>query len=45
MKPLVLAGTSGASTPALTVAILSASGLVLSLIGRGYADQVPPKYA
>jgi len=42
VKPLVLAGTSGASTPALVIAILSASGLVLSLIGRGYADQGPP---
>ncbi len=42
VKPLVLAGTSGASAPALVIAILSASGLVLSLIGRGYADQVPP---
>lgn len=39
-KPLVLAGTSGVSTPFLIVAILSAVGLILSLIGRGYADQV-----
>ena len=39
MKPLVLAGTSGASTPALVIAILSAAGLVLSLIGRGDADR------
>jgi hypothetical protein len=37
-KPLVLAGASGASTPTLVIAILSASGLVLSLIGRRYAD-------
>jgi len=40
-KPLVLAGTSGVSTPMLVIAILSAIGLVLSLTGRGYADQVP----
>jgi len=40
-KPLVLAGTSGASSPALVIAILSAIGLVLSLIGRGYAEQEP----
>ena len=39
MKPLVLAGTSGASTPALVVAILSIAGLALSLIGRGYVEQ------
>jgi hypothetical protein len=39
MKPLALAGTSGASTPALIVAIASATGLALSLIGRGYADR------
>ena len=38
IKPLVLAGTSGASTPALVIAMLSVSGLILSLIGRGYAD-------
>ena len=38
MKPLVLAGASGASTPALVIAILSATGLALSLIGRRYAD-------
>ncbi|MDP1857897.1 MAG: hypothetical protein Q8K82_04455 [Gemmatimonadaceae bacterium] len=38
VKPLLLAGTSGASTPMLVIAILSATGLVLSLIGRGYAD-------
>jgi hypothetical protein len=34
IKPLVLAGTSGARTPALVIAILSAAGLGLSLIGR-----------
>ena len=45
VKPLVLAGTSGASTPALVIAILSVSGLVLSLIGRGYGDQAAPKGA
>jgi hypothetical protein len=39
-KPLVLAGTSGVSTPFLIVAILSVVGLVLSLIGGGYGDQV-----
>lgn len=39
MKPLVLAGTSGARTPALVIAILSVSGLVLSVIGRGYSDR------
>ncbi len=40
VKPLVVAGTSGASTPILVIAILSVSGLVLSLIGRGY-DKAP----
>ncbi|MBC7791276.1 MAG: hypothetical protein H7Z74_15120 [Anaerolineae bacterium] len=39
-KPLVLAGTSGVSTPFLIVAILSVVGLVLSLIGKGYSEQV-----
>ncbi len=39
-KPLALAGTSGVSTPFLVVAALSVVGLVLSLIGRGYADEV-----
>ncbi len=43
VKPLVLAGTSGASTPALVIAILSAIGLVLSLIGRRYSDEAAPK--
>jgi hypothetical protein len=42
MKPLVLAGTSGASTPTLVIALLSAIGLVLSLTGRGYATNQPP---
>ncbi len=41
LKPLALAGTSGVSTPFLIVAILSVVGLILSLIGRGYADQGP----
>jgi hypothetical protein len=40
LKPLALAGTSGVSTPFLIVAIISVVGLVLSLIGRGYGDQV-----
>ena len=39
-KPLVLAGTSGVSTPFLIIAILSIVGLILSLIGRGYENQV-----
>lgn len=38
-KPLVLAGTSGVSTPFLVIAVLSVAGLVLSLIGRGYAEK------
>ena len=41
-KPLVLAGTSGVKTPFLVIAILSALGMILSLIGRGYRDQVEP---
>jgi hypothetical protein len=41
-KPLVVAGTSGARTPALIVAILSAAGLALSLIGRRYAEREAP---
>jgi hypothetical protein len=36
MKPLVVAGTSGAKTPMLVIAILSVIGLVMSVIGRGY---------
>lgn len=39
-KPLALAGTSGVSTPFLIIAILSVVGLILSLIGRGYAGEV-----
>jgi hypothetical protein len=38
-KPLVLAGTSGVSTPFLVIAVLSVVGLVLSLIGRGYDEE------
>ena len=41
LKPLVLAGTSGAGTPLLVFAMLSVIGLVLSLVGRGYADPGP----
>jgi hypothetical protein len=39
MKPLALAGTSGARTPTLVIAILSVAGLALSLIGRRYAER------
>ena len=39
MKPLVVTGTSGANTPMLVIAIMSVTGLVLSLVGRRYADQ------
>ena len=35
-KPLALAGTSGARTPALLLLGLAIAGLVLSLIGKGY---------
>ena len=38
MKPLALAGTSGASTPALVFTALSVLGLVLSLSGKAYRD-------
>ena len=41
MKPLALVGTSGANTPALVLAILSISGLVLSLLGTGDKNQSP----
>jgi len=41
VKPLVLAGSSGARTPMLVIAILCALGLVLSLSGRGYRE-IPP---
>ena len=36
MKPLVTTGTSGASLPGLVLRVLSISGLVLSLRGKGY---------
>ena len=38
IKPLVLAGTSGARTPTLVIAMLCVLGLVLSLSGRGYRE-------
>jgi len=38
MKPLDLVSTSGASTPHLILLILSMSGLILSLTGKGYKD-------
>ena len=38
VKPLALTGTSGAGTPLLVIAILSALGLFLSLTGRGYSQ-------
>ena len=40
VKPLALASTSGVGTPLLVIAMLSGVGLVLSLVGRGYADGV-----
>ena len=42
MKPLVLAGESGASRPALVIGILAVVGLALSLTGRNYTDQRAP---
>ena len=36
MKPLALAGASGAGTMHLVIAAISAAGLLLSLSGRGY---------
>lgn len=36
MKPLALAGTSGARTPGLVLAALTTAGLALSLLGKGY---------
>jgi hypothetical protein len=39
MKPLALAGTSGARTPALVLTVLSVSGLILSLWGKDYKNQ------
>jgi hypothetical protein len=42
MKPLAVAGPSGAATPALVIAVLSATGLVLSLSSRTRrADPTP----
>ena len=41
VKPLVLAGTSGARGPTLVIAILCAVGLALSLSGRAYRE-IPP---
>ena len=38
MKPLALAGTSSASTPALVFTVLSVLGLALSLSGKAYRD-------
>jgi hypothetical protein len=43
MKPLVLAGASGARTPALVMAAISVIGLVLSLVGRRYAAIEEPR--
>lgn len=42
-KPLALAGTSGASTPALVLAVLSIIGLVLSVLGKGYMPGGKPR--
>ena len=39
-KPLALAGTSSVGTPFLVIALLSVVGLVLSLIGSRYADEL-----
>jgi hypothetical protein len=38
MKPLALAGISGASTMHLVIGMVSVAGLVLSLSGKGYRD-------
>jgi hypothetical protein len=45
MKPLALAGVSGARTPALILTALSLSGLVLSLLGKGYLPGENPESA
>jgi hypothetical protein len=45
MKPLALAGTSGARTPALVLSVLSVSGLILSLWGKGNENQRPADVA
>ncbi len=39
LKPLVRSGTSSVGTALLVIAMLSALGLVLSLIGPGYAKE------
>ena len=39
MKPLAVAGMSGASTPAIVIAVAGIAGLVLSLIGKGYRNR------
>lgn len=39
-KPLALAGTSSVSTPFLVIAGLSVVGLILSLIGRRYTEDI-----
>jgi hypothetical protein len=44
-KPLALAGTSGARTPALVLMALAIVGLVLSLIGQGYRVPERPNSA
>ena len=41
MKPLALAGASGASMMHLIIAALSVVGLLLSLLGRGYRNALP----
>ena len=38
MKPLALAGMSGANLSHLVLTVLSISGLVLSLLGKGYSE-------
>ena len=40
-KPLALAGTSGARTPALVLMVLAIAGLILSLSGKGYSRAQP----
>ena len=41
IKPFDLAGTSAAHTPALLLTALTISGLILSLLGKGYETQNP----
>lgn len=38
MKPIALAGTSGARNPGLVLTMLTVTGLVLSLMGKGYQE-------